>query len=95
MGGTIYVVFFLMMGQKFPTKKQFAWLIPMAFLMFVSSNGIATYGLQFITSGLGALIAALYPLSVVLIERYYFKSLDTLSLESLIDPSFINFFFIN
>jgi drug/metabolite transporter (DMT)-like permease len=75
LGGTIYVAFFLIMGHPFPTKKQFAWLIPMAFLMFVSSNGIATYGLQFITSGLGALIAALYPLSVVLIERYYFKAI--------------------
>jgi drug/metabolite transporter (DMT)-like permease len=47
----------------------------MAFLMFVSSNGIATYGLQFITSGLAALIAALYPLSVVLIERFYYKAI--------------------
>jgi drug/metabolite transporter (DMT)-like permease len=47
----------------------------MAFLMFVSSNGIATYGLQFITSGLASLIAALYPLSVVLIERFYFKAI--------------------
>ena len=75
MGGSIYVVFFLFMGEKFPNKKQFAWLLPMAFLMFVSSNGIATYGLQFITSGLAALIAALYPLSVVLIERYYFKAI--------------------
>jgi len=43
--------------------------------MFVSSNGIATYGLQFITSGLASLIAALYPLSVVLIERFYFKAI--------------------
>ena len=43
--------------------------------MFVSSNGIATYGLQFITSGLAALIAALYPLSVVLIERFYFRAI--------------------
>jgi drug/metabolite transporter (DMT)-like permease len=48
----------------------------MAFLMFVSSNGIATYGLQFITSGLAALIAALYPLSVVLIERFYYKAIQ-------------------
>jgi drug/metabolite transporter (DMT)-like permease len=75
MGGSIYVIFFLLMGEKIPTLKQFAWLLPMAFLMFVSSNGIATYGLQFITSGLAALIAALYPLSVVLIERYYFKAI--------------------
>ena len=75
LGGSIYVSFFLLRGEGFPTFKQFLWLIPMAFLMFVSSNGIATYGLQFITSGLAALIAALYPLSVVLIERFYFKAI--------------------
>ena len=75
LGGSIYVIFFLIKGEKLPTAKQFLWLLPMAFLMFVSANGIATYGLQFITSGLAALIAALYPLSVVLIERFYFKAI--------------------
>jgi drug/metabolite transporter (DMT)-like permease len=75
LGGSIYVVFFLIKGEKLPTKKQFLWLVPMAFLMFVSANGIATYGLQFISSGLAALIAALYPLSVVLIERFYFRAI--------------------
>jgi len=75
-GGSIYILFFLLIKkEKLPTAKQFKWLIPMAFLMFVSSNGIATYGLQFITSGLAALIAALYPLSVVLIERFYYKAI--------------------
>jgi drug/metabolite transporter (DMT)-like permease len=75
LGGSIYVLFFLIKGEQLPTRKQFLWLLPMAFLMFVSANGIATYGLQFITSGLAALIAALYPLSVVLIERFYFKAI--------------------
>jgi drug/metabolite transporter (DMT)-like permease len=76
LGGSIYILFFLLVKkEKLPTRKQFLWLVPMALLMFVSSNGIATYGLQFITSGLAALIAALYPLSVVLIERFYFKAI--------------------
>ena len=76
LGGGINILFFLLIKkEKLPTAKQFKWLIPMAFLMFVSSNGIATYGLQFITSGLAALIAALYPLSVVLIERFYYKAI--------------------
>ena len=75
LGGTLYVSFFLIKGERLPTKKQFLWLLGMSLLMFVSSNGIATYGLQFITSGLAALIAALYPLSVVLIERYYYKAI--------------------
>ncbi len=76
LGGSLYVGFFLIKGEKLPTKKQFLWLLGMSILMFVSSNGIATYGLQFITSGLAALIAALYPLSVVLIERYYYKAIE-------------------
>ena len=75
LGGSIYVIFFVIKGEKLPTKKQFLWLFPLAFLMFVSANGIATYGLQFISSGLAALIAALYPLSVVLIERFYYKAI--------------------
>jgi drug/metabolite transporter (DMT)-like permease len=75
LGGSIYVIFFLIKGEKLPTKKQFLWLVPLAFLMFVSANGIATYGLKFISSGLAALIAALYPLSVVLIERFYYKAI--------------------
>lgn len=75
LGGSIYVIFFFIKGEKLPTKKQFLWLVPLAFLMFVSANGIATYGLQFISSGLAALIAALYPLSVVLIERFYYKAI--------------------
>jgi drug/metabolite transporter (DMT)-like permease len=74
-GGSLYVGFFLIKGEKLPTKKQFLWLLGMSILMFVSSNGIATYGIQFISSGLAALIAALYPLSVVLIERYYYKAI--------------------
>ena len=75
-GGSIYILFFLLVKkEKLPTLKQFKWLVPMAFLMFVSSNGIATYGLQFITTGLAALIAAMYPLSVVLIESFYYKAI--------------------
>lgn len=75
LGGSLYVGFFLIKGEKLPTKTQFIWLLGMSLLMFVSSNGIATYGLKFISSGLAALIAALYPLSVVLIERYYYKAI--------------------
>jgi len=75
-GGSLYISFFIFFkGHKIPNIKQFLWLIPMAFLMFVSANGIATYGLQYISSGLAALIAALYPLSVVLIERFYYKAI--------------------
>lgn len=72
--GMIFVGFFLLY-KKFPlpTKKQFQWLLVMAVLMFVFANGLSTWSLKWIPSGLSALIGALYPLSVVIIERLFFK----------------------
>lgn len=75
MGGILYVIFFILIKkQPLPTLKQMAWLTFMGILMFVSSNGIATVALKYISSGLGALIAALYPLCVVLIEAIFYKN---------------------
>lgn len=76
-GGIIYVLYFIIKGQRLPSLKQFGWLTIMAILMFVSSNGLATVGLNYIPSGLGALIAALYPLCVVLIELIFYKNNKT------------------
>lgn len=74
-GGSLYVVFFLFVKKlPLPTPRQFAWLAMMGVLMFVSANGFATMALKYISSGLGALIAALYPLFVVVIEKLFFKN---------------------
>jgi drug/metabolite transporter (DMT)-like permease len=72
--GVLLVSFFLIKGEKLPTKKEFLWLGMMAVLLFVSANGIATLALKTIPSGMGALISALYPLCVVIIERLFFKN---------------------
>jgi drug/metabolite transporter (DMT)-like permease len=71
--GVIIIGFFLIKGEKIPTWKQMRWLILTAALLFVSANGIATLALKYIPSGMGALISALYPLSVVIIERLFYK----------------------
>ncbi|MGL1539744.1 EamA family transporter, partial [Vibrio parahaemolyticus] len=55
--GLIFVLFFLIKGEKLPTRKQFTWLAGMGVLLFVLANGFATIGLQYISSGLGALIS--------------------------------------
>lgn len=73
--GLCFVGFFLWF-KKFPlpSSKQFRWLLVMSVLMFVFANGLSTWSLKWIPSGLSALIGALYPLSVVIIERLFFKS---------------------
>lgn len=72
--GMLFTGFFLMKGYKLPNLKQLKWLAGMSVLLFVAANGLATVGVKYITSGLAALIAALYPLSVVIIERVFFKN---------------------
>ncbi len=72
--GVLMVGFFMIKGERIPTKKEFGWLTMMALLLFVSANGIATLALKTIPSGMAALISALYPLCVVVIERLYFRN---------------------
>lgn len=74
-GGLCFVVFFMLYKKlALPTGKQFVWLIVMAVLMFVMANGLSTWSLKFIPTGLSALVGALYPLSVVIIEMVFFKN---------------------
>ncbi len=74
-GGMIFVVFFMLYKKlSFPTWQQFGWLLIMALLMFVMANGLSTWSLNYIPTGLSSLIGALYPLSVVIIEMVFFKS---------------------
>ena len=75
LGGICFVLFFMLYKKlAFPTRKEFVWLLVMAMLMFVVANGFSTWSLKYIPTGLSALIGALYPLSVVVIERVFFKS---------------------
>jgi drug/metabolite transporter (DMT)-like permease len=74
-GGIIFVGFFLLVKKlPLPTAKQFRWLFLMSLIMFVSANGLSTWGVQYIPPGLGALIGSLYPLVVVILERLFFKN---------------------
>lgn len=73
--GIIFVGFLSFFKKlPLPTLKQFRWLFIMAIIMFVSANGLSTWGVQYIPAGLGSLIGALYPLSVVILEKVFFKS---------------------
>ena len=73
--GIIFVGFLAFYKKlPLPSAKQFRWLFVMAIIMFVSANGLSTWGVQYIPAGLGSLIGALYPLSVVILEKVFFKS---------------------
>ncbi len=72
--GNIFIIFFLFKKESIPTLQQIKKLFFLAILTFVLANAVSTWSLKFISSGLGALIGALYPLSVVIIEFFFFKN---------------------
>jgi len=86
LGGLALIVFFLLKGQKLPTFKEFKWLLGMSILLFVIANGFSTNALNEIPSGLAALIAALYPLSVVIIEKLKYNNtkITTLTFQGML-----------
>lgn len=72
--GIIMVGFFMLKkGSSIPTRSQFRQIFFLSLFMFVLANGLSTWSLVYIPAGLSALLGALYPLSVVLIEYLFFR----------------------
>jgi drug/metabolite transporter (DMT)-like permease len=74
LGGLCYVSFFVFRGDKWPRKKEWIPIIILSFLNFVLSNGLSTWGVEFITAGLAAIIGAIFPLWLVVIGLFSKKS---------------------
>ncbi len=69
-GGLCYVVFFLAKGVRLPRGKEWGPVLMLAFLNFMLSNGLSTWGVQFISAGLGSIIGAIFPLWLVVIGLF-------------------------
>lgn len=73
-GGLLYVTFFLIRGTAFPKGKEWIPVIILSLLNFVLTNGLGTWGVKYISAGLAAIIAATFPLWIVVIEFFSEKS---------------------
>jgi drug/metabolite transporter (DMT)-like permease len=75
LAGLCFTLFFLLYRKMpLPSARQFGLLLILSLLMFVGNNGLTTWSLKYIPTGLSSLIGALYPLCVVLIEMIFFKN---------------------
>jgi drug/metabolite transporter (DMT)-like permease len=73
-GGMCYVVFFMFKGAKFPKGKEWRSILILSFLNFALSNGLSTWGVKYISAGLGSIIGAIFPLWLVVIGLITSKS---------------------
>ena len=68
--GTLYILFFIITKEPWPKGKQWKTIIILGILNFTLSNGLSTSGVKYISSGLGAIIAAIFPIWVVIISFF-------------------------
>ena len=64
--GLILVGYFKSRGYKWPDKKSLARIAVQGFFLLCISNGLLTWAMEYIDSGLGAIIAGLVPLFVAM-----------------------------
>ncbi|GAO41829.1 DMT family transporter [Flavihumibacter petaseus] len=68
LGGSLYILYFLTKGRALPKGKEWRPVLILSFLNIFLSNGLSTWGVKYISSGLAAIIAAMVPLWIVLIS---------------------------
>lgn len=71
--GLIYVSFFLIRGEKLPRGPQWRPILILSFLNFMMSNGLSTWGVKYISAGMGAIMGAIFPLWLVIIGLFASK----------------------
>lgn len=70
LAGIIYIIFFISTGAKWPRGREWYVIGVLSFLNILCSNGLTTWGVQYISAGLGAIIAATFPLWMVIIGMF-------------------------
>ncbi len=70
LGGLCYVVFFVARGAAMPRGREWFSIFILSLLNFALSNGLSTWGVQYISAGLGSIMAAIFPLWLVVIGLF-------------------------
>ncbi|WP_317192494.1 DMT family transporter [Flavobacterium erciyesense] len=84
LGGIIYISFFLFKKTPWPKGKQWKTIAILSILNFVLSNALSTWGVKYISSGLGAIIGACVPLWIVIISFFQGERLSKFSILGLL-----------
>ncbi|MBC7847655.1 MAG: EamA family transporter [Flavobacterium sp.] len=82
--GLLYVCYFLYKKAPWPKGKQWKAIFILSILNFVLSNALSTWGVKYISSGLGAIIGAIFPLWIVFITLFRGERIARLSILGLI-----------
>ncbi|SHI37201.1 DMT family transporter [Flavobacterium terrae] len=84
LGAACYLGYFIFKKTPWPKGKQWKTILILSVLNFVLSNGLSTWGVKYISSGLGAVIGAIFPLWIVIISFFNGERLSKLAMIGLL-----------
>jgi drug/metabolite transporter (DMT)-like permease len=84
LGGILYVGYFLIKKEPWPKGKQWRTILVLAILNFVLSNGLSTWGVKYISSGLGAIISAIFPIWIIMINFFNGERIAKLAITGIL-----------
>lgn len=70
MAGALLILFFVMKQATWPRGKEWRVIVILSFLNFMLSNALSTWGVKYVSAGLGAVIGAIFPLWLVIIGLF-------------------------
>jgi drug/metabolite transporter (DMT)-like permease len=70
LAGSVYVLFFIFTGARWPKAKEWGHIFILSLLNLTITNGLTTLGVKYISAGLGAIIAAIFPLWMVVLGLF-------------------------
>jgi drug/metabolite transporter (DMT)-like permease len=70
LGGILYVGYFFIKKEPWPKGKEWRTILVLAILNFMLSNGLSTWGVKYMSSGLAAIITALFPIFIIIINFF-------------------------
>ncbi|MGZ5135072.1 MAG: DMT family transporter [Flavitalea sp.] len=73
-GGILYLIFFISKGIHWPRGREWRPILVLSFLNFMLSNALSTWGVKYISAGLGSIIGATFPLWMVVIGLFNNKT---------------------
>ncbi|NRS88022.1 drug/metabolite transporter (DMT)-like permease [Flavobacterium sp. 7E] len=83
-GGGLYIFYFILKKAPWPKGKQWKTILILSILNFALSNGLSTWGVKYISSGLGAILNAIFPLWIVIITFFRGEKLARLAIIGLV-----------
>ena len=83
-GGLLFVLYFLYIKHPLPKGKEWGTIVILSTLNFIFSNGFVIIGVKYISGGLGSIIAAIFPLWVVLINIVRGKKISLMTVTGVL-----------